>query len=1451
MSGRTRITDLVLMNWRGVFYHRFRFDRHITALEGGNGAGKTTAMIAAYVVLMPDLSLVRFGTVTDGDTGGDRGLYGRLGGRVAYSVLAFELADGGRLLAGVKLEQKAAPRVEATPFVVTGLGEVDLEAVLLRRDGGLDTIPTLVELSRQVGRAGGHLHRFRNLGEYFGALFDHGVAPRRMTGRKERQRWNQMLHTSMYGGLSSSIQGSLREYLLSEDATLRTHVARMREALEASRRTRRQLETTTREYDRLHAVYSAGWGMLEAGFHAARGHAQEVRTTALQLRTRHHDARRAAAQASADEADAHRAHRVAMGALADATDQADEARDLAQRHEEAARVAAALAVAADVVVAAEATVKRAAALLAAADRRFVAATQREDTLRARLRDLNRERGDLGRAWEQIIARVRKYRVAVRALSDARERLGDLEPEAAERHLAAAVASGAVAESEVADLRGALEADDDHRARFAEGLAALERLVGGAVVRADAAGVAERADADAREQAVRAAGRDDLRRALPEVRDRARRQAVARALADVLDPPVVDAAGARAADREAREAVSAAARSRGTHDAALAAAGERTKALRADLARREADLTRWSEAREAGQRLEQIHGVELGGARDLRTLEARTRGRLRAAEEEAADAAHHLAACVAEADELEQTGGRLDPRLLALRDALDCRLAAEGFEGVAAGDAAEVEARLGPLHDALVVDDVEGAAALLTDGPARPDEVWLLEATPKVPDGPCVGDAVLVEAGAGAWRLTRQPERPTVGRAAREAEVLRLRVAASEAKAALAEAERRRVDVSEALAGLREATEHAAWWSLAAPDVAEVEAALVEVREEMQAAREGRDAAVAEARRAAARAAGLAELMGDADLLDAGDLAAEVEALAGRLADAETAAAWVESNAADVAQLRASHGVLAHPPADPARRAELAARLEAARSERMQLGVLRERLETVVATRADLEYAGQEALLAKNEGAGAALDAEFARLEPEHTAATEALASARDSDTTSRAALAEAEGQLRADRSVRDGHSEALSALEADPSADALAAARGALAQAQTALADAQTAERALDRAVAAAEEATRHRRVFAEELRSQRADAVRKWRPRHRNWMAVRRAARSADVARRLLEPEVVARYAQVGSINANAAARRHEDRLAELLVEAPGGAPLAQMLGEMRTVDGLLATAQLEVWLAVRRWLGTLIPRDVVQSDDPLTAMERLRAHIDGLRGHMEQQESDLRQRADGIANGIGVRIRKETTEIRKLNDDLGRVSFGAVASVRIQVERVPALQRLLEALKTQLDLFDTDERLEDALARLFQRVGGGRIAGERLLDYREYMRLSVEVMRKGSSRWEQARPASLSTGEAIGTGAAVLVVVLRSWERAAKQAYGRAATSLRFLFLDEATRLSQDSLDTLVEFCERMDIQLLIAAPQVARARRGITHRLVRRTDEQGREQVVVRGRTGFAGA
>jgi len=71
------------------------------------------------------------------------------------------------------------------------------------------------------------------------------------------------------------------------------------------------------------------------------------------------------------------------------------------------------------------------------------------------------------------------------------------------------------------------------------------------------------------------------------------------------------------------------------------------------------------------------------------------------------------------------------------------------------------------------------------------------------------------------------------------------------------------------------------------------------------------------------------------------------------------------------------------------------------------------------------------------------------------------------------------------------------------------------------------------------------------------------------------------------------------------------------------------------------------------------------------------------------------------------------------------------------------------------------------------------------------------------------------------------------------------RGAGSLRFLFLDEANRLSQDNLGSLFDLCESLDLQLLIAAPEVARADGNTTYRLIRKVTEDGREEVIVSGR------
>ncbi|HEY4105044.1 MAG TPA: hypothetical protein VGM44_14195, partial [Polyangiaceae bacterium] len=45
--------------------------------------------------------------------------------------------------------------------------------------------------------------------------------------------------------------------------------------------------------------------------------------------------------------------------------------------------------------------------------------------------------------------------------------------------------------------------------------------------------------------------------------------------------------------------------------------------------------------------------------------------------------------------------------------------------------------------------------------------------------------------------------------------------------------------------------------------------------------------------------------------------------------------------------------------------------------------------------------------------------------------------------------------------------------------------------------------------------------------------------------------------------------------------------------------------------------------------------------------------------------------------------------------------------------------------------------------------------------------------------------------------------------------------------------------------DLCQTLDLQLLIAAPEVARADGNTTYRLVRTVDENGREEVIVSGR------
>ena len=161
-----------------------------------------------------------------------------------------------------------------------------------------------------------------------------------------------------------------------------------------------------------------------------------------------------------------------------------------------------------------------------------------------------------------------------------------------------------------------------------------------------------------------------------------------------------------------------------------------------------------------------------------------------------------------------------------------------------------------------------------------------------------------------------------------------------------------------------------------------------------------------------------------------------------------------------------------------------------------------------------------------------------------------------------------------------------------------------------------------------------------------------------------------------------------------------------------------------------------------------------------------------------LTSREQKLAISSRSVANIIRKTIQREQNRIRMLNQGLQNVSFGQVNSVRLNVNVRETHAMLLDVLSEQheqhQDLFNSNRlTFSEALAKLYQRLNpqidmGQRTPqtiGEELLDYRNYLEMEVEVNR-GSDGWLRAESGALSTGEAIGTGMSILVMVVQSWK-------------------------------------------------------------------------------------
>jgi chromosome partition protein MukB len=761
----------------------------------------------------------------------------------------------------------------------------------------------------------------------------------------------------------------------------------------------------------------------------------------------------------------------------------------------------------------------------------------------------------------------------------------------------------------------------------------------------------------------------------------------------------------------------------------------------------------------------------------------------------------------------------------------------------------------------VVADPEAAAARLL-GQERPlASVWLVRAGAALPESHA--DRSQVEASpdeAGAdrivvepfgVRLSRLPERARLGRKARQQQAAHLRRLAEGAERDGLEARAAVTAIETALRDLTLLQARLDLW-LAGDPAAEIERCAGKIEDHRDAERQHRsraDALRLEIAEQTARRDAVRRALAEGHLFDEPDQAAVAAELGRQLAAARAAAGELSRVAQARAALLAHGHVLSAPAASEAERLSWPSEKIALEAERDRWFAVQEALRAIADEAAALSWDQAEVALRQEQRCEPELEAQ-------HGAASAELAAA----------------ELSLERCEAEWETVTLACQRADAE---LAAVQAHLARARGELS--AGAEDCSDEARAAVVERReqlqgRARELLAEErgqdtelaLGAQRlGEASRRLEAGQAGLEQARREANAAHAAFRDLcaeseragiplraDGELVQAADAPAVVALWAAARSKLELLLDRVDAGRDGAALAETIrGRAGGEDEPSGSTLLAAWSDVRDWLLRRLPAPVAELGDPLAGLGRLRDDLGLLERHLARQEGELKGTSGDVSRSIDVQVRRAAAQVRRLNQHLATAAFGSIVGMRIEMRRVEKMQQVLSALRdgqTGDLLFQSSLPFEEALDEIFRRYGGGRGGGARLVDFREYLELHVEIQRRTEEQWQRVNPSQVSTGEAIGIGTALLMVILTEWEREALLFRSTLrGGALRFLFLDEANRLSQDNLGVLFHLCASLDLQLLIAAPEVARAEGNTTYRLVRRVNELGEEEVLVSGR------
>ncbi|MFJ5432118.1 chromosome partition protein MukB [Pectobacterium sp. CHL-2024] len=1467
MIERGKFRSLTLVNWNGFFARTFDLDELVTTLSGGNGAGKSTTMAAFITALIPDLTLLHFRNTTEaGATSGsrDKGLHGKLRAGVCYSTLDVVNSRHQRVLVGVRLQQVAGRdrKVDIKPFTIQGLPTAIQPTQILTQVVGdrQARVLSLQELKERVEEMEGvQFKQFNSITDYHSLMFDLGVVPRRLRSASDRSKFYRLIEASLYGGISSAITRSLRDYLLPENSGVRKAFQDMEAALRENRMTLEAIRVTQSDRDLFKHLISEATSYVAADY---MRHANERRIHldgALELRRdlfssrkqlsseqyRHVEMARELAEQSGAEGDLETDYQAA-------SDHLNLVQTAMRQQEKIERYNADLEELSYRLEEQNEVVEEAREQQAENEERADAAELEVDELKSQLADYQQ-------ALDVQQTRAIQYQQAQQALERARSlcQLPDLTADNADEWLDSYQAKEQEATETLLVLEQKLSVADAAHGQFEQAYQLVSKIAG-AVNRNEAWQVARDLLRDSSSQRYQAERVQPLRMRLSELEQRLREQQDAERL-------LQDFSKRNGQDYQPEELESLQqeldARIE-TLSSLVAEAGERRMALRQELEQTQQRIQKltarapvWLAAQEMLTQLSEQSGETFEDSRQVTEFMQQLLERERETTVERDDIAARKRQIEAQIERLSQPGGSEDPRLNALAERFGGVLLSEIYDDVTLDDAPYFSALYGPSRHAIVVSDLSLVRDQLAGLEDCPEDLYLIEGDPQSFDDSVFAveeleRAVVVKVAERQWRYSRFPEVPLFGRAARE---MRLESLRDEREALAEQYATMSFDVQKTqrlhqsfsrfigthLAVVFDEDPEAEIRTLSSRR-GELDRAMASFDGENQQQRQQYD----QAKEASAQ---LNKLIPRISLLCDETLQDRVEEIRAELDETEESARFIQQHGATLAKLEPLVSVLQ---SDPQQHEQLQEDYTQAQNAQRQAKQQAFALTEVVQRRAHFSYADSAGMLGENAGLNDKLRHRLEQAEAERAKAREQLRQHQAQLTQYSQVQASLKSSYDAKQDMLKELTQELQDIGVRADADAEARARQRRDELHAALSTNRSRRNQLEKQItfceAEMDSLQKKLRKLERDYHQMREQVV----TAKAGWCAVMRLVKDNGVERRLHRREL---------------AYMEGDELRSMSDKALGALRLAVADNEhLRDVlrlseDPKRPERKIQFYIAVYQHLRERIRQDIIRTDDPVEAIEQMEIELNRLTEELTAREQMLAISSRSVANIIRKTIQREQNRIRMLNQGLQAVAFGQVKSVRLNVNVRETHTTLLNVLSEQQemhqDLFNSNRlTFSEALAKLYQRLNpeidmGQRTPqtiGEELLDYRNYLEMEVEVNR-GADGWLRAESGALSTGEAIGTGMSILVMVVQSWEEESKRLRGKDIIPCRLLFLDEAARLDAKSIATLFELCDRLEMQLVIAAPENISPEKGTTYKLVRKV-YQNNEHVHVVGLRGF---